>query len=150
MLKIQEECSLVVQESSSGKGPRLIGEKAFNNTFIDMVNRILPLKRGISPADKCAAFIAKYVAYATEQGENVFWRFALPRVIAEHLEFNSDAANRTNGEEDEEEPESTVTSRFIEKLIMHLLSGCEAKDKNVRYRVVQLLWNLIEGMGQTE
>lgn len=37
----------------------------------------------------------------------------------------------------EEDQEETTTSRFIAVLLQHLLRGFIAKDKNVRYRVVQ-------------
>lgn len=52
--------------------------------------------------------------------------------------------------EEEEEPEESFSTRFANKLLKHLLSGCQSKDKNVRYRVVQLLVVMINGLGEIE
>jgi condensin complex subunit 3 len=34
-----------------------------------MVNRVLPIKKGVAVADRVVKFVASYVAYSTEQGE---------------------------------------------------------------------------------
>jgi condensin complex subunit 3 len=65
--KIQEQCSSVTEPTP--KGLKLVGEKAFNTIFIEMVNRILGVKKGVSVADRVVKFVASYVAYATEQGK---------------------------------------------------------------------------------
>ena len=57
-----------------------------------------------------------------------------------------DAANRPEGEEDADTP----SSRFVAKLLKHLLSGMEAKDKNVRFRVTLLTVSMINGLGEVE
>lgn len=68
--KIQEQCSLVTE--STPKGIKLVGEKAFNGAFIDMVNRIVTVKKGVAVADRVVKFVASYVAYTTEQGKSSF------------------------------------------------------------------------------
>jgi condensin complex subunit 3 len=65
--KIQEACSKIVEETS--KGTKLVGEKAFNSCFYGMVNRVLPIKKGVVVGDRVIKFVASYVAYTTEQGE---------------------------------------------------------------------------------
>lgn len=67
--KIQENCSLVTETSSNGT-LKLVGEKVFNNAFIDMVNRTLPIKKGVSVADRVVQFVGKFVAYTIEQGKS--------------------------------------------------------------------------------
>lgn len=64
---IQEQCSGITE--ATPKGLRLVGEKAFNSIFTDMVNRILGVKKGVPVADRVVKFVANYVAYTTEQGE---------------------------------------------------------------------------------
>ncbi|WRT70673.1 uncharacterized protein IL334_007671 [Kwoniella shivajii] len=122
--KIQNQCSTITENTP--KGIKLLGERAFNNGFIEMVNRVLPVKKGVSVADRVVKFIAGYVAYGTEQ----------------------DAANRPEGE-DEEDVE-TFSSRFVTKLLKHLLAGMEAKDKNVRFRVTLLTVSMINGLGEMD
>ncbi len=65
--KIQKACSTITERTS--KGTKLVGEKAFNTAFIDMVNRVLPVKKGVAVADRIVKFFAHYVVYTTEQGE---------------------------------------------------------------------------------
>ncbi|WWD20683.1 hypothetical protein CI109_105159 [Kwoniella shandongensis] len=120
--KIQDQCSSITE--SSTKGTKLVGEKAFNTLFVDMVNRVLPVKKGVSVADRVVKFVAGYVVYSTEQ----------------------DAASRPEGEEDVETP----SSRFVVKLLRHLLAGMEAKDKNVRFRVTLLTVSMINGLGEMD
>ncbi|WWC72552.1 uncharacterized protein I206_106514 [Kwoniella pini CBS 10737] len=122
--KIQTQCSTITEESI--KGIKLVGERAFNNLFIDLVNRVLPIKKGVSVADRVVKFVSSYVAYSTEQ----------------------DVANRPEGEE--EEDIETFSSRFVFKLLKHLLMGMEAKDKNVRFRVTLLTVSMINGLGEMD
>lgn len=67
--KIQEQCSIITEPHPSGKSIRLVGEKAFNSVFMDMVSRVLGIKKGVTVGDKVVQFVGKYVAYTTEQGE---------------------------------------------------------------------------------
>jgi condensin complex subunit 3 len=67
--KIQEKCSLVTMMHSDGQSVKIVGEKAFNNAFIDMVNRVLSVKKGVSVADRVIQFVGKFVAYTVEQGK---------------------------------------------------------------------------------
>jgi condensin complex subunit 3 len=68
--KLHESCATIVEPSTKkGGGIKVVGEKAFNGLFIDMVNRVLPIKKGVAVADRVVKFVASYVAYSTEQGE---------------------------------------------------------------------------------
>lgn len=51
---------------------------------------------------------------------------------------------------DEESEEEKPSTRFIAKLLKHLLSGMEAKDKNVRFRVTLMTVSMINGLGEIE
>jgi condensin complex subunit 3 len=42
------------------------------------------------------------------------------------------------------------SSRFTTKLLKHLLSGSTAKDKSVRYRIVQILTTLLSSLGEID
>lgn len=48
-----------------------------------------------------------------------------------------------------EEGDSTA-SRFIEFLLITLLKGFGAKDKNVRYRSIQLVAEIVTSLGELE
>lgn len=65
--KIQEQCASITEETD--KGIRLIGERAFNSLFVDMVNRVLPIKKGVTVADRIVKFVATFVELTTAQGK---------------------------------------------------------------------------------
>ena len=46
--------------------------QAFNTLFIDLVNRVLPIKKGVAVADRVVKFVAQYVSYTVEQGGSSF------------------------------------------------------------------------------
>jgi len=56
------------------------------------------------------------------------------------------AGNAEDGEEDEESP----TSRFVARLLSWLLQGFVAKNKNVRYRCIQTVSEMISHLGEIE
>jgi hypothetical protein len=53
-------------------------------------------------------------------------------------------------DEDEDDDEETFASRFTAALLKHLLKGFVAKDKNVRYRVTQIVAEMILSLGEME
>ncbi|KIR69079.1 condensin complex subunit 3 [Cryptococcus bacillisporus CA1873] len=124
--KIHEQCATIVEEISNDR-IKLTGEKAFNSLFFDMVNRVLTVKKGVAVADRIVKFVANYVSYCTE----------------------TDAANKLENENEEEEIDTPV-SRFVVKLLRHLLGGIEAKDKNVRFRVTLMIVSMINGLGEMD
>ena len=138
--KIHETCSSITETTS--KGVKLVGEKAFNTSFIDMVNRVLPIRKGVAVADRVVKFVEQYVTYTTEQGETPAYRLQ----YSSFLIGGADHASRQEGDDEVETP----SSRFVVKLLRHLLSGMEAKDKNVRFRVTLLTVSMINGLGEME
>ncbi|KLT44848.1 hypothetical protein CC85DRAFT_295396 [Cutaneotrichosporon oleaginosum] len=118
LFKVQRTCAEVTEETE--KGIRLVGERAFNALFISMINRVLPVKKGVAVADRVVKFVASYVAYTTEQDTT------------------------------EEEDGDSMSQRFVAKLVRHLLAGTEAKDNSVRFRVTLMLASLINGLGEID
>lgn len=90
---------------------------SFNLTFAKLINLILPLKKGEKAADRIAKFSSAFVSAILKD---------------EQKQREEDGMN-------DEDHDETPGSEFIEFLVHHLLRGTDAKDKNVRYRVVQLL-----------
>lgn len=68
--KLHEQAAQITQTLGKGKGIQLTGEAAFSKAFISMVNRILPIKKGVSQADKSVKFVAAFVRYTSEKGES--------------------------------------------------------------------------------
>lgn len=102
-------------------------ESAFNYWFNTLVTKILPLKKTEIVGDRIVKLVAAFVA-------------SLDREI-EILRKNSKAIE-TGHEE--------VFSRFVDQFVRHILRGVESKDKNVRYRVVQLLAVMMDNIGELD
>ncbi|CUM67719.1 uncharacterized protein PRCAT00005424001 [Priceomyces carsonii] len=100
----------------------------FGLIFTKFVNKILALKKGEQVGDRVVKFIALFVRTLNSD--------ELERKAKEDkLDQNEEYA-------DDDEEDST-TDLFLKYLINHLLMGIESKDKNVRFRVVQLLAYLV-------
>jgi hypothetical protein len=70
LAKLFSGCAGIYEEvKGRGGGIRLTGEKAFQTTFAKMVNNVLPIKKGVSNADKVVKFIGAFVKYITDKGE---------------------------------------------------------------------------------
>ncbi|KZT61424.1 hypothetical protein CALCODRAFT_506217 [Calocera cornea HHB12733] len=52
----------------NGKGMKLTGEKALNDAFSAMVDKILEVKRGVVQADRVVKFTASPIAFLSEKG----------------------------------------------------------------------------------
>lgn len=123
--KVQAELAEHIEELQKGKLVRLTGERMFQDKFICMLCKALPLKKGIDSADRTVKFVAGYVKFINEKA----------------LEEKDE-----DGDDDDED-EDTYASRFTARLLRFLLKGFEAKDKNVRFRVVQSITEMISHLG---
>lgn len=100
---------------------------AFNYWFNTLVTKILPLKKNEVVGDRIVKLIAAFVA-------------SLDREI--------EIMRKSNKEVDSTHEE--VFSRFVDQFVRHILRGVESKDKNVRYRVVQLLAVMMDNIGELD
>lgn len=128
--RIHTQCAQITEETP--KGTKLIGEKSFNSAFLDCLNRVLHIKKGVVQADRTLKFVATYAAYAQTQ-----FRAAARKVAGLAPDHQVDA---------DEEEEDTTATRFVNILIKHALKGFAAKNKNVRLRCCQTVALLIHGL----
>ncbi|THH31051.1 hypothetical protein EUX98_g3136 [Antrodiella citrinella] len=127
LYKLHTEAATVREKVQNGMSEKLTGERAFEDAFLNMISRILPVKKGASVADRIVKFTGNYVKFIVEK----------------------DVDERKERPTDEEE-EDTTASRFNTRLLRFLLKGCVAKDKNVRYRVLQIVAEMISHLGQID
>ncbi|ANB15108.1 Ycg1p [Sugiyamaella lignohabitans] len=95
-------------------------ESIFNKIFVMMINRILPVKKGETCADRIVKFVETFVSRQANDG------------------------NEQNTDENEE----SSIGYFAEFIIQHLRRGITAKDKNVRFRCCQLIAVTINHIGE--
>lgn len=67
--KLHVAAAAEVKEVQKGKGLQLIGENSFQNVLLDAMLRILPLKKGVTVADRVVQFIAGYVVHINKKRE---------------------------------------------------------------------------------
>lgn len=67
--KIHSEASTITQTSDDGEKLQLVGEKAFEDMFINLLLRVLPVKKGANVVDRVIKFVAGYVKFVNERGE---------------------------------------------------------------------------------
>jgi condensin complex subunit 3 len=60
-----------VEQVNEGKSVKLVGEREFEDVVLDMLARILPVKKGTTVADRIVKFIGGYVRFINEKGASV-------------------------------------------------------------------------------
>lgn len=108
----------------------------------------LPIKKGAGVADRVIRFVAQYVKFAVEKdtGESFKRLFLFVSSQLTRL-FGAAAADK---QDDESDDGDTLSSRFVHRLLTHLMRGLKAKDKNVRMRVCQLIAESISAIQDIE
>lgn len=74
LYKLQTASAGVLETISKGKKAeeiRLIGEKTFTDIFVDMVNRVLVVKKGVPTADRIVKFVGSYVKFIGEKSASL-------------------------------------------------------------------------------
>ncbi|KAK1232890.1 chromosome condensation complex Condensin, subunit G [Marasmius sp. AFHP31] len=135
LYKLHGQASAIFQPTKKGKAVELIGEITFQDAFVDMVNRILDVKKG-GFADRIVKFVGSYVKFVND------------KVIEEKSTQNagpSESAS-TQTRDDEE----TLASRFVARLLQHLFQGFQSKNKVVRQRSVHLVSEMMTNIGEID
>ncbi|CAL1698734.1 unnamed protein product [Somion occarium] len=105
------------------------GERAFEHAFLNMLGHVLPVKKGNPVADRLMRFIGGYTKYMNERA--------------------MEEANK-RGDDDDAEDFDTTAARFISRVLRFLFKGSVAKDKVVRYRVMQCIAEMISHLGEID
>ena len=102
-------------------------EDAFNFWFNRLVTKILPLKKNEVIGDRIVKLVAAFIA-------------SLDRELILARKQDYELINDEEG----------VFSRFVDQFIRHVLRGAESSDKNVRFRVLQLLAVIMDNIGEID
>ncbi|KAG6886151.1 hypothetical protein C0993_000669 [Termitomyces sp. T159_Od127] len=121
LYKLQTEAALCTEEVR--KGRKLVGEKIFEEAILHVLLRVLPLKKGVTPADRVVKFIGGYVKFVNEK------------------------ALEQQNQEGADEDDDTTASRFTACLLRFFFKGFLSKDKNVRYRILQSVAEMVSHLG---
>lgn len=69
LYKLQCDAATHTLSVQNGKSNKLVGERAFEDAILDMLARVLPVKKGITVADRVIKFIGGYTRFINEKGE---------------------------------------------------------------------------------
>lgn len=134
--KLHLQAEKITKLFKKDDGVRLVGEKAFGDVFIHLVNRVLVVKKGPAAADRIVRFVGSYMRFMNEK--------------AATSNPPADGPSTSMSAPVSEEDEDTMASRFISRLLAWFLQGFTAKNKITRYRSVCLVSELISHLGEIE
>ena len=70
LYNIQSQAASITENVRNTKAPlELVGERAFSTIFIDMLSRMLGIKKGSTNVDRVVKFIGSYVKFVSEKSE---------------------------------------------------------------------------------
>lgn len=102
-------------------------EESFNYWFNKFVLKVLPLKKNEIIGDRIVKLIAAFIASLDKE-----------------LTLLREKKHETLTAREQ------VFNRFVDGFIRYILRGVESKDKNVRYRVLQLLVMIMDNLGEID
>ncbi|KAF8548053.1 hypothetical protein OG21DRAFT_814500 [Imleria badia] len=123
--KLHVDAAAFTESIHGGHSIKLTGERLFEDTFIDLLCRVVVVKKGVSQADRIVKFVGAYVLYLNLKGQEI-------------------------KKEDDNDDDDTTSARFVARLLKFLLKGFVAKDKIVRYRCVHLLTEMVAHLGEID
>ncbi|CCM04766.1 uncharacterized protein FIBRA_06956 [Fibroporia radiculosa] len=126
LYKLQADAATHTESVQNGRSVKLTGERAFEEIVLVMLSRVLPLKKGTTVADRVIKFVGGYTKFINEK------------------------ASEEKQKEQIDEDEDTTASRFVSRVLKYLIAGCVAKDKTVRFRVVQCIAEMIAHLGEID
>lgn len=68
LYKLHQQAGAVTRPVKNGTVLKLVGERAFGDVFIVMINRVLVVKKGPAAADRVVRFVGSYVKFMNEKG----------------------------------------------------------------------------------
>ncbi|KAH9924026.1 nuclear condensing complex subunit [Fomitopsis serialis] len=134
--KLHLQAASARQPAKSGSSTELAasGEHIFCDIFIDMMSRVLTIKKGCQAADRIIKFIGSYVQFILQKGDN-----SVRTVIPTQLQQEGDATM-----------DDTPAARFTFRVLKWLLQGFDAKDKTVRFRSVCLVTEITSHLNEID
>lgn len=68
LYKLHQQAATIIHCSKKDNVINLVGERAFGDAFIDMVNRVLVVQKGPATVDRVVRFMGSYVKFMNEKG----------------------------------------------------------------------------------
>ncbi|KAF7357433.1 hypothetical protein MSAN_01339300 [Mycena sanguinolenta] len=108
----------------------------FIAAFLDMLSRVLVIKKGPPPVDRILKFAAQYVRFVNEKAQEE---------RAKRVPANNNSISSGSVDDDD-----TVASVFVSSILEWVIQGFVAKNKIVRYQSVHLVAEMISFLGEVD
>lgn len=70
--KVHVDAAAFTESIHGGRSIKLTGERLFEDTFIELLFRVIAVKKGVSQADRVVKFVGAYVLYMNMKGAYVW------------------------------------------------------------------------------
>ncbi|THV04781.1 hypothetical protein K435DRAFT_774313 [Dendrothele bispora CBS 962.96] len=125
--KVLTEVAEYTSEDKEGN-ELFVGEHAFDQEIKMALLAVCQEKKGSQPGNRIVRFVSSFIKY-----------------------LNDKAAEEAGEREDDDDMNlDTTATRLTENLVEFLLKGFNAKDKTVRYRIVQIVSEVILNLGELD
>lgn len=68
LYKLHHHAAQFTESVNNGRSVKLTGERKFEEIFTLLLIRILPLRKGVGPADRIVKFVGGYIRFVNEKG----------------------------------------------------------------------------------
>ncbi|KAJ7485781.1 nuclear condensing complex subunit [Mycena latifolia] len=134
LYKIHVKASAVPTEKSKKKAPAA-DQTTFIAVFLDMLSRVVIVKKGPATVDRIIKFAAQYVRFVNEKEEKAKQKPDIP------------ANSISSGNADDED---TLASVFVSCILEWIIQGFLAKNKIVRFQTVHLVAEMTMYLGEID
>lgn len=83
--KIHTDAATFTESIHGGRSIKLTGERLFEDTFIELLCRVIVVKKGVSQADRIVKFVSAYILYLNIKGAHAW----LLRYVALFTRFST-------------------------------------------------------------
>lgn len=72
---LHTDAATLTEELNGGESLKLVGERAFEDAYLDCVTRVLGVKKGVGQADRIVRFVGGFTKYINEKGGSRLQQF---------------------------------------------------------------------------
>ncbi|KAJ7287535.1 nuclear condensing complex subunit [Mycena rebaudengoi] len=137
LYKIHVKATITIPADKSKKNTTAMDQSEFVEVFLDMVSRILGVKKGSATAERTVKFVAAYVQFINEKD--------LEEKAKRQPSIPSNSISSGGIEDDD-----TLASMFVASVLEWVTRGFVAKNKIVRYQTVHLVAEMILYLGEID
>ncbi|KAJ7104390.1 nuclear condensing complex subunit [Mycena belliarum] len=124
------------EKTSKNRAPA-VHQTAFIGAFLDILSRVVVVKKGPATVDRILKFVAQYVRFVNEKAQE--------DKAKQQPEIPSNSISSGSADDDD-----TLASVFVSCVLEWVIQGFLAKNKVVRYQTIHLVAEMIMYLGEID